>query len=898
MVDLPAAGIGGSDLRGEPSGECRPPTAGGRRPAVVNLPAAGRRRATMALVALILAAFAVAYYRLTVWRARQTEAESVAGVPSGEITPRRSVAVLGFKDLSSQPGTAWLSPALAEMLSTELGVGGVLRVIAGEDVARMKVELKLGDTDSLARDTLERIRKVLGSDAVVLGSYVTLQNAAARQIRLDVRLQSALSGETTTTVAETGTENELFGLVSRVGERLRHELGGAGTAAAPAGGSARAALPSSPAAARLYSEGLSKLRLFDPVGGRDLLVQAVAADPRSAPAHSALAAAWSALGHEGKAREEARTAFELAANLPQEERLVIEGRYRETVGEWPRAIEIYRRLRALYPDSVDHGLRLAAAQTAGGQSQDALATAAALHALPPPLGDDPRIDLAEAAAAGARSDFKRQRAAAGRAATRGEAQGASLLVAQARLLECSALRNLGEPAAALAACAEGQRLHVAAGNRAGMAEALTHAGNVLYDRGDLPGAARRYEEALDTYREIGSRGAEAAALNNIAVVCKRQGDLDRARQLYEQVLAISREIGSRGAEAYALNNLAGVLLRRGELDGAGRLYGESLAIRRELGDLSGEAYALDNQGVALRRRGELAAALRRHEEALALRRRIGQKIGEVGSLNNLGSTLLDRGELAAARGRFEEALATCRAIGSQTSCASALFGLGEVAAKQGNLAEARRRHEAALGLRTTLGEKATAAESKLAMAELDLGAGDASGRDRAAAHAEAAAQEFARQGAADSQALALSLGALAANAGGNGRQAQQEIARASALVGGMQDLRTRLTVALRAARLRPANEALPAAAELRAVAAEAARAGLLELRLEADLALAEAILRAAPAAAAGAAGADHRTPIAALEIEARAKGFGAIANRCAALLAATAPRQGAKPLAR
>ncbi|MBV8201369.1 MAG: tetratricopeptide repeat protein [Acidobacteria bacterium] len=847
-----------------------------------------RRLATGALLALILVSFAVAWYRIAEWRTKRADAERRFGLASAEVTPRRSVAVLGFKDLSGAPDTAWLSPALAEMLSTELGAGGALRIVAGEDVARVRLELRLGQPDSLSRDALVRVRSVLGSDALVVGSYLVGAATGApgnRPIRLDLRLQDARTGETTSLV-ETGTEAGLFQLVAKAGERLRRELRAGG--AAPAGGG-RPVLAASPEAARLYSEGVQKLRLFDPVGARDLLARAVAADPGSALAHSALAAAWAALGYDGKARVEAKAAYELSGNLPVPDRLLIEGRYREATGEWSQAIDLYRRLYVLYPDSLDNGLRLAAAQVAGGRPLEALASIAVLRALPEPARDDPRIDLAEATAAGARSDFQRQHGAAVRAAARAQALGASLLVAQARLLDCRALRNLGRADDALAACAEGRRLHAAAGDRSGVAEALTHAGNVHFDRGDLPGARGFYEQALATYREIGSRGAEAGVLNNIAVVLRSQGELDRARQLYEQALAIAREIGSRDAEAIALNNLAGVMLRRGDLDGAAGVYRQSLAIRHELGDAAGEAYALDNLGVALRRRGDLAGARQRHDDALAIRRRTGQKIGEVASLNNLGSVLLDQGDLAGARRRFEEALAGSRAIGSQTSSAYALFGLGEVLARQGHLDEARRDHQAALGLRTGLGEKGTAAESRLALAELELAA-DRSGPAPPAASslaavagaAEEAAGELTRQGAPDAAARALSLAAVAAAAAGDAPRARLAIDRATALLQGSpaapasQDLRSRLTVALRAAALLPAAQRQEAAAALAGVRDEATRSGLLELRLEAELALAEQ-------ARAGGAAATARALAAALLPEARASGYALIDARAAAL---------------
>ncbi|HYU34019.1 MAG TPA: tetratricopeptide repeat-containing serine/threonine-protein kinase [Thermoanaerobaculia bacterium] len=814
--------------------------------------------------ALVLVAVAVGAIRFLQWRARQMEPRQRLALLTEKVTPRPSVAVLGFKNLTGTPGTEWLSAGLAEMLSTELASGGKLRIVAGENVARAKVELRLGDSESLARDTLARLRTLLGTDAVVLGSYATVDGPAGRTIRLDLRLQDTTRGETTARVAETASESELFALVGKAGERLRRELG----AGADAGKVARVSLAASPEAARLYAEGIQKLRLFDPVGARDLLARAAAADPGNALAHSGLAASWAALGYDGKARAEAKAALDLAGGLPEEEKLLIQGRYYETVQDWGQAVEIYWNLFSLFPDNLDHGLRLAAAQTAAGRAEEALDTAQALRSLPAPTSQDPRIDLAEAAAAGARADFKRQQAAAARASARGTAQGSPLLVAQSRLLECRALRNLGQAEKALAACEEGRRLYADAGDRSGVAEALTHAANVLYDRGDLPGADGLYEQALATYRELGNRGGEAGALNNIAVVLKSQGNLSQARENYRQVLDICREIGSRSGEAFALNNLAGVLVRRGELEEAEKLFTQALAIRRELGDRGGEAYALDNLGVVLRQRGNLSEARARHEESLRIRREIGQKIGEVASLNNLGTVLLEQGELEAARRNFQSSLALCRETGNRSASAYSFFGLGEVLARGGDLEEARKRHQAALSLREELGEKGTAAESRLALANLMLDSGEAAPAERLA---RTAADELARQGNEDTQALALSTAALAAAAQGDAIRASQTIDQAALLLGAHQDLRARLLVEIRAARL--GRSPRPELA-LDQVIQQAEKAGLLGPQLEAQLALGKLEIEHGRIA-------EGRERLATLQREANTLGYKLIARKAA-----------------
>jgi hypothetical protein len=172
------------------------------------------------------------------------------------------------------------------------------------------------------------LHKDLDSDWIVLGSYTALVGQPNMRIRLDVRVQDTSAGETIADVAVVGSEADLFDLVSQAGSGLRKKLGVEAVSPVEAV-SVRAASPSNREAARLYSEGLARLRASDALAARDLLRQAIAADTKYSLSHSALAEAWSRLGYDKKAREEARQAYELAANLSPEEKLVVKGRYRD-----------------------------------------------------------------------------------------------------------------------------------------------------------------------------------------------------------------------------------------------------------------------------------------------------------------------------------------------------------------------------------------------------------------------------------------------------------------------------------------------------------------------------------------------------------------------------------------
>ena len=288
---------------------------------------------------------------------------------SHQIQARPSVAILGFKNISSRAETAWISTALSEMLATELAAGEKLRTVPGETVARTKIELALPDGETLASATLGRLRQNLGSDFVVLGSYFDLGREGGGQIRIDIRLQDATKGETVAAHSETGTETQLLELVSRAGASLRKHFGVPAISQIESVG-IRASTPSNPEAMRLYSEGLARLRAFDAVAARDLLRQAVAADPSYPLAHSALGKAWQTLGYDLNALQEAKQALDLASDLSRENHLLIQARYYETSRDWPKAIETYRVLFGFFPDNLEYGLYLAAAQTLGVSGKD------------------------------------------------------------------------------------------------------------------------------------------------------------------------------------------------------------------------------------------------------------------------------------------------------------------------------------------------------------------------------------------------------------------------------------------------------------------------------------------------------------------------------------------------
>ena len=601
------------------------------------------------LLALLIAAMIFVRYR------------TPRPAPSSQFNRRRSVAVLGFKNVSENPEKSWLSTAIAEMLTTELSQGDQLRTIPGESIAQMKASLSLPDADSFSPQTLARIRQNLGSDNVVIGSYVPLGNGV---LRLDARLQDAVAGVTIAAVSEKGNESEIDDLVARAGAELRGKLGIGGLSQEQSA-AVKASLPATPEAARLYSEGLQRLRLFDALAARNLLEKSAALEPDYAPTHSALAEALSILGYDAKATEQAKRALDLSAKFSPEDRLLIAGRAHELLSENTQAVESYRSLVESFPDNLDYGLLLIRAQVAAGNADDAQRTLADLRPKAVSEADTARLDLADARIANVLSDFKRGQAAADRAASAGRAIGASLLVAQALQSESSAWLRLGQPQKTMETSDQARALYVSAGDRRGAARCLLTVGDMLYNQSDFAGAKKQFETALGEFQALGAQKSIYAVYERLGNIAYSLGQLSDAKGYYERNEKFHREVNDPGGLASDYGNLANVLDGLGDLPGSLKMQQQALAAFKEIGDRRGAADTMNNLGNVLVEMGDLPGAKKYFADALSLTQELSYKHGQPFPASGIGDTLYYSGDLAAARRQYEQAIALCKEIGDE-----------------------------------------------------------------------------------------------------------------------------------------------------------------------------------------------------------------------------------------
>jgi tetratricopeptide (TPR) repeat protein len=683
------------------------------------------------VVAVFVAAAGGSYYLTH----RKKDASSASSTTTAPVSPpvprRRSIAVLGFKNLSGNPEKSWLSTALSELMTTELSQGDQMRTIPGESVAQMRVSLALQDADSYSQQTLNRIRENLGTDDVVVGSFLPLGNGL---MRLDLRLQDAVAGETLTSVSEKGNESEIDTLVSRAGAELRAKLGIAALSDEQSA-IVRTSLPSNPEAARLYAEGLQKLRLFDALSARDLLEKAVALDPGYAPAHSALAQAWFTLGYDEKAKEQAKRALQMSSKASNEDRLLIEGRAHDLLGEHDAAIDNYRALWQFFPDRVDYGLLLTRAQVTAGRGTDALATLAEVRKLSVSEADAARIDLADANAAMSQSDYKRQQSLAEQSVKRGRAVGANLLVAEALQLESNAWERMGQSDKSIQLALQAKDLYSAAGFRQGAARTLLMTGDVLFDQGDFEGSRKKFEEALLVFQEIGAQKSTRGSFERIGNVLYQQGKLLEAEKYYDRALKFDQSINDPTGLASDYGNIANALDGLGDLSGALKMQQKALAAFNEIGDRRGSSATLNNLGNLLVEMGNVAEAKKSYEQALSIAQEITYRGGQPYPIAGMADILFVRGDFAEALTKYQQALAICEEIKDDDFAAQIHNALADMALQDGRFtdAEALARQAAAVFDKTKSAD--SGAVSYALLARILLSENNLNDARAAAAHA-------------------------------------------------------------------------------------------------------------------------------------------------------------------
>jgi tetratricopeptide (TPR) repeat protein len=328
------------------------------------------------------------------------------------------------------------------------------------------------------------------------------------------------------------------------------------------------------------------------------------------------------------------------------------------------------------------------------------------------------------------------------------------------------------------------------------------------------------------------------ACNNLADVYEAEGDLATAEKMYRQALASYRLLDDETRAATVTGNVAEERMEQGDLRGAIQLYEEQM----RLGD------AANTENTALAGRG-------------------------VAYVHQL------QGDLAGAQQRFEQSLATWQKNGDKDMSAFAMWSLGGLLLQEADFSGSRKMYQQALAMRIAAGEKLTIAETQFTLADLSLEEGHSPVEQEAAIRQ--ALEVFQKQKARDDETLAWCILARTLLGQGKAANAKQAMQHARSLAAKSQNPNIRWQTAITAARIETAEKDFARSAagnaarkELATIIAKSREMGYQGIELDARLAVAEIEMKAGQITA-------GRVHLAAIEADAKAKGYNLIARKAA-----------------
>ena len=363
-------------------------------------------------------------------------------LPLGSGAARPALAVLQFDNLPGSPELDWVGLALADFVGTRLGGDESIRLIPGESVAKTRRQLAPSRSDGLADVTLDELRRLLGADFLVSGSFLPVGTGAEAALTVSARLQNIETGEVIASFSDSAPLSALGELTGSISQDFRRALGIGRSNGAPT--VAAAPLQMSSEAQASYFRGLGLLRDFKAVEAIEALKAAVADAPDVAIVRSALAEAYREAGYQVQALQQARLATVAAANAPRRERLTIDALAASLDYDWSAAERHYAALFSFFPDDQQYGYRLLDAQLNAGSRAAAGDTLAQLEQLSVSAETDPRWLFAAATLAKENGQPQEQRKYAELALAAGVGLDSDRLQAAARHERAIALQSLGD----------------------------------------------------------------------------------------------------------------------------------------------------------------------------------------------------------------------------------------------------------------------------------------------------------------------------------------------------------------------------------------------------------------------------------------------------------------------
>ncbi len=638
---------------------------------------------------------------------------------SAAAAPAASLAILPFHNASGDPKLDWLGSSMAEMLSTDVGESASVRMISEARVGQVLKDLRITPQSELDQATVVRVANHSNVDTIVWGHYAQF----GEQLRIDATVQDLKHGVSKTLKAEAASEKEILQAVDNLAAQIRQSLSVSQSLQKELQAQAFKPSTTSIAALRDYDQGLQQARRGNHAGAVKQFQGALQEDGNFALAYSKLAQSYAQLGQDDDAEQAAQKAVSLSAQLPLQEKYLIQASHDSILKDYPKAIAAYENLVKVSPDNTNYlfDLGMAYEQTSAydkakeifkkvvdldprriegllalgrveiesGNAQGGIEYLTKAQAMAIEVGDDAEhAQVAQAMGVGYFSIPRYDEALKSVQESLDIKKRLGLKKGIAESLDMMAtIQDLtGKSDVALKNYTEALSLMRELGDKQGTADVLTDTGAFRLEHGKYDEALKLFKESLQLQIDLHNDSSQGMVLTNIGNTYVAKGDFDNGRTYFEQSLQVREKLKVPGDIADTLHNLAETSVKNGRFDQAQEQYLKALELRRNAGDQKGAALESSGLGTLFADQGRYGAAVSAEQDAL----KGFQESKEKGFMAT--EILLDYGNALALAGRSDEAakylsdaLSSAREQKSQPQIATAISYQADNALYRGDM---------------------------------------------------------------------------------------------------------------------------------------------------------------------------------------------------------------------
>ena len=482
---------------------------------------------------------------------------------------------------------AWVAQALEQAMLATIESGEQLRIVSSSDyyasLAGPSTSIQQSGADWDLQAQLRAGEPGTGTIVVQLSLVGLGQNAPSYTANV-IGSTSSIGDLATRTVEQILSWLEVDGLS---GQQL---------------GFANNEIPS-PAASEAYGKGLLAL---DTIDGRAALAhfrEANALAPNTAAIHEGLARAWALLGYAENAAAESKLALSASENLTRRRQLELEAMYALRTEAWPRAQQVFGALKEFNPKELTYRLALADTQARQNDADGFLESVRDMRSIGDVVGEDPRIDLKEAAYWFESGDYGRCEELSRAARAKAESSGDQHILGEA-LLSIGQCDDTYDPAVLLEAQAVFKALDTPLRESLILRELAKHE----FGKGDMQQYLAYLEEALAVAQRLANEPDIAASKSSLAQAYDMHGWLRRGYRLKSEVAEYQKQRNNKNRYSIQLENMSISLFKLGRYSEAEQALAMAEDVFVEIDDKIGIAWLPYRRGQIALRRGDIATA--------------------------------------------------------------------------------------------------------------------------------------------------------------------------------------------------------------------------------------------------------------------------------------------------